>query len=122
MLVVYDSRTGNVERCLDKLNVSKVKIHDDLQIDQPFVVATYTTGFGQVPRKVLDFLSRNSEHLVGVMASGNRNWGTNFAKSADIISAMYNVPIVGKFELSGFHDDIENLRKGLNELEISSVK
>lgn len=122
MLVVYASRTGNVERFVDKLGVKGIKIYDNLIVEEPFVLATYTTGFGEVPKTVLNFLIRNNKYLVGVMASGNKNWGNNFAKSADIISSMYNVPIVGKFELSGFHDEVENIRKGLNKLAAHIVK
>lgn len=122
MLVVYASRTGNVESFVNKLGVKKIKIHDNLIVEEPFVLATYTTGFGEVPKTVLNFLIRNNKYLVGVMASGNKNWGNNFAKSADIISSMYNVPIIGKFELSGFHDEVENIRKGLSKLAAHIVK
>ncbi len=44
---------------------------------------------------------------MGVAASGNRVWGDNFAKSAEKISKQYQVPILGKFELSGTAKDVE---------------
>ena len=34
-------------------------------------------------------------------ASGNRNWGLNFAKAGRTISEEYNVPLLMKFELHG---------------------
>jgi len=109
MLIAYDSRTGNVQRFVQKLGPEWrcVRIQPDLTLDEPFVLVTYTTGFGQVPEKVEAFLARNHALLRGVSASGNRNWGDYFARSADLISQRYNVPIVSKFELSGTGRDVE---------------
>ncbi|MFF2886858.1 class Ib ribonucleoside-diphosphate reductase assembly flavoprotein NrdI [Paenibacillus sp. NPDC057967] len=105
MLVVYDSKTGNVKRFIKKLNMRAVPIDEQNQVDEPFVLVTYTTGFGQVPEKVNSFLEMNHNMLRGVSASGNRNWGPGFAKSADTISQKYHVPVISKFELSGTSQD-----------------
>ncbi|XID93533.1 class Ib ribonucleoside-diphosphate reductase assembly flavoprotein NrdI [Paenibacillaceae bacterium WGS1546] len=107
MLIAYDSKTGNVRRFVEKLKLPAVKIEASMQLDQPFVLVTYTTGFGQVPEKVKAFLSTNHQKLLGVSASGNRNWGDGFALSADRISDMYGVPVICKFELSGTSRDVE---------------
>lgn len=107
MLVAYDSKTGNVKRFVQKLKLPAVQIHDFLKLDEPFVLVTYTTGFGQVPERVSAFLQANHDHLLGVAASGNRNWGDKFARSADLIAEKYEVPVIGKFELSGTAGDAE---------------
>ncbi len=39
-------------------------------------------------------------------ASGNRNWGLNFAKAGRTISEEYNVPLLMKFELHGKNKDV----------------
>lgn len=117
MLIVFDSRTGNVERFVKKLNLSCVKIENDSVVSQPFVLVTYTDGFGNVPKSTLQFLEKNNVFLKGVASSGNRNWGVNFAKSADIISRMYNVPIILKFELSGTSRDVFEFNERLCEVE-----
>jgi protein involved in ribonucleotide reduction len=120
MLVVYDSRTGNVRRFVEKLNMKSVSLDDgdaaDMMVDEPFVLVTFTTGFGQVPDRVEKFLNRNSSKLRGVSASGNRNWGASFAKSADDISKRYNVPVIHKFELSGTGRDVDQFRQGVSKL------
>jgi protein involved in ribonucleotide reduction len=107
MLVAFASKTSNVERFIKSLpNIKSVKITDNLLLEEDFfILVTYTTGFGQVPQLVEDFLTKNSKHLRGVAASGNRNWGDMFAKSADVISDKYNVPVLMKFELSGTIND-----------------
>lgn len=113
MLIVYDSRTGNVRRFIEKLPFRSVKIEEALTVEEPFVLVTYTTGFGQVPDKVLKFLQHNHKRMRGVSASGNRNWGEGYARSADRIATMYGVPVLGKFELAGTQRDVDNLLQGV---------
>ncbi len=113
MLILYDSRTGNVRRFAKKLEMPAYQIEEAMVVDEPFVLITYTTGFGQVPEKVLSFLKQNHRHLAGVSASGNRNWGDKFAGSADRISQMYGVPVLGKFELSGTRQNVEQFMQGV---------
>lgn len=109
--IVYDSKTGNVERFINKLktqtNWNFTKNEKDLKIDQPFHFITFTTGFGNVPKTTEEFLSRNSSFLISISSSGNMNWGDNFAMAADIISKEYNIPILLKFELSGNTKEVE---------------
>ncbi|GFN33323.1 class Ib ribonucleoside-diphosphate reductase assembly flavoprotein NrdI [Paenibacillus xylaniclasticus] len=117
MLVVYNSRTGNVRRFVEKLNMKSLSLDNaDMTVDEPFVLITFTTGFGQVPDQVEKFLKRNASRLKGVSASGNRNWGEAFARSADDIARRYNVPIIHKFELSGTGRDVDLFRQGVNSL------
>lgn len=114
MVIAYASKTGNVKRFVGKLNMPTVHIDDTTVLEEPFVLVTYTTGFGQVPDKVVSFLNRNHGKLVGVSASGNRNWGEGFARSADRISEQYGVPVINKFELSGTRQDVERFLMGVN--------
>ncbi|MFC9708739.1 class Ib ribonucleoside-diphosphate reductase assembly flavoprotein NrdI [Paenibacillus sp. NPDC056933] len=116
MLIVYDSITGNVKRFISKLQLPAVQIQNQMTIDEPYVLVTYTTGFGQIPDKVSSFLQKNSEYLIGVAASGNRNWGERFAKSADLISDFYNVPVISKFELSGSKRDVEHFEQEVSRI------
>jgi len=111
MLIAYDSKTGNVRRFIDKLCLPAIQIEDTMTLDEPFVLVTYTTGFGQVPEKVMSFLKRNHGGMQGVAASGNRNWGTGFARSADQIAQLYGVPVLTKFEMSGTARDVESFRR-----------
>ncbi|MDQ6419046.1 class Ib ribonucleoside-diphosphate reductase assembly flavoprotein NrdI [Paenibacillus sp. LHD-117] len=117
MLVVYDSKTGNVKRFINKLNMRAMPIDEQVEVEEPFVLVTYTTGFGQVPDKVNTFLKTNHGLLRGVSASGNRNWGNGFAKSADTISSMYDVPVILKFELSGTSRDTEYFVERVRAIE-----
>ncbi|MFS0728061.1 class Ib ribonucleoside-diphosphate reductase assembly flavoprotein NrdI [Paenibacillus sp. 1P07SE] len=116
MLIAYDSKTGNVKRFINRLNLRAVQIEEQMTIDEPFLLVTYTTGFGQIPERVSAFLKRNFHLMRGVAASGNRNWGANFARSADLIAQQYRVPIIGKFELSGTRQDILSFESEVNRV------
>ncbi|MCI2804053.1 class Ib ribonucleoside-diphosphate reductase assembly flavoprotein NrdI [Staphylococcus pettenkoferi] len=114
MKVVYFSFTGNVRRFIqrteleDTLEITQDNCTD--RIEEPYILVTGTIGFGEVPEPVQSFLNHNSEHLEAVAASGNRNWGQNFAKAGITISEDYQVPLLMKFEVQGTNSDVEEFK------------
>jgi ribonucleoside-diphosphate reductase 2, operon protein nrdI len=120
-IIVYDSKTGNVQRFINKvkneLNIETVKIYDDLIIKKPFILVTYTTGFGQVPKTTKHFLMKNHQYMIAVASSGNMNWGMKFAVAADEISKKYDVPIILKFELSGTKKDVQSFIEEVKNID-----
>lgn len=121
-IIVYDSLTGNVKRFVSKLGIEALKVSQDLIITKPYILITYTIGFGEVPKSTSTFLEKNKDYLIGIAVSGNKNWGDNFAKAADIISAKYNVPIIHKFELSGTNKDVELFLEGAKKIVAARSK
>lgn len=117
MLILYNSLTGNVKRFLNKVGLPHERISNIKSVAEPYIIVTNTIGFGQVPREIEEFINKNQSLLKGVAASGNRNWGSNFAKAADVISEQYNVPIIHKFELGGNKEDIEIFKERLLMIE-----
>jgi protein involved in ribonucleotide reduction len=117
LLIIYASKTGNVERFVNKLNLRSIKIKEGLIVNEPFVLITYTTGFGEVPKEVQNFLRFNRKFLKGVAASGNMNWGNKYAASADEISKKYGVPVIYKFELSGTSEDVKRFKEEVHKLD-----
>lgn len=125
MLLVYRSMTGNVKRFVQSViaNDDRMKaspISSELIVNEPFILVTSTTGFGKPPSEVLSFLVKNAFFLKGVAASGNRNWGDHFAKSADEIARRYSVPVLLKFELAGQKADVESFLQKARELLLES--
>lgn len=117
MLVLYASRTGNVKRFIDKLDMRVEYIKNVECVNEPYVLITYTDKFGEVPAEVVSFLNKHHEYLIGVSASGNRNWGSQlFARSADVISEKYGVPVISKFEMSGVKGDVDKFKKEVFDL------
>ena len=130
MLVVYfSSATENTHRFVQKLGFPSARIplrrtEEPLQVNEPYVLVCPTYGGGAsishqnsrpVPKQVIKFL--NDEHnrslIRAVIAGGNSNFGADFGKAGDVISAKCKVPYVYRFELLGNDDDIKICREGL---------
>lgn len=116
MLIVYASRTGNTRRFIKKTGFRSQPIEEG-DVNEPFVLATYTDGEGEVPQRVQRFLETNADLLRGVAASGSRNFGRWFGRAADEIASEYDIPIIHRFELSGTPSDVETFKKGVGMLE-----
>ncbi|ALB63799.1 Ribonucleotide reduction protein NrdI [Cronobacter condimenti 1330] len=124
-LIYFSSRSENTHRFIARLGLpaSRIPLAEDarLRADEPYilVVPTYGGGgtVGAVPRQVIQFL--NDEHnralLRGVIAAGNRNFGEGFCRAGDVIARKCQVPFLYRFELMGTGQDIDNVRKGVNE-------
>lgn len=132
MLVVYfSSATENTKRFVEKLGLPSARIplrksEPPLIVNEPYVLVCPTYGGGAsisggntrpVPGQVIRFL--NNEHnrslIRAVIAGGNSNFGTDFGKAGDVISAKCNVPYVYRFELLGTDEDVRIVRQGLEE-------
>lgn len=98
---------------VSKLDVPSVEITEGLHIAEPFVLCTYTDGLGDVPELVEAFMRQNFQHCTGIIASGNRNFGVNFARAADVLSQRYDLPIVAKLDLRGQQADFEQIQNFL---------
>ena len=120
MKVYYASMTGNVRRFIGKVGLPAEEITVNAAVDEPFILVTYTIGFGEVPKGVADFLRMNNANLRGVAVSGNRIWGANFGKAGDIIAREYGVPLLHRFELSGSDEDVRIFKERAIECDIYS--
>ena len=125
MFVYYDSKTGNVQRFIDKIKKERpewsfVKISSDMEISENGHLVTFTTNFGEIPDTTEKFLENenNRKYIKSVSSSGNMNWGTLFGKAADNIEEKYGIPVLMKFELSGTSKEIRNYIKYLEGDEI----
>lgn len=119
MLIIYASKTGNVKRFIEKTGMDAIQITKDLQVDKPFILLTYTTGFGKVPPEVEEFMQRDRHRteLQGLVGSGNRNWGMLFCGAADKLSEQFSVPVLMKFELSGTKEDVNQFIQEVRSFE-----
>ncbi|NOQ50157.1 MAG: class 1b ribonucleoside-diphosphate reductase subunit alpha [Mycoplasmataceae bacterium] len=123
MKLVYYSVTGNTQKIADKLDKKNaLSISEGLIINEPFVLITSSTGFGEVQEEITKFLQENHKNLKGVIGSGNRNWGANFCKASKVIANKYNVPYIYGIELAGTTHDIENTNKELAKMNNNELK
>lgn len=115
MKIVYHSFTGNCKRFAQALNPNARSTKELPVADEDIVLIFPTVGFGQVPPVVKRYLRTNREHIKFVVSSGNRNWGPNFAKGADIITQHLGIPSY-KIELAGTPEDVETVKKQIATL------
>lgn len=119
MILVYASKTHNVERfCAKIAEYESVRVEDYKPSMGEYVLVTYTDGFGQIPKEVEEFLKEHHNNMVGVCASGRQVWklqGT-YCKSADAIHSQYGVPILLKFEMQGSDKDRKELLERIEDI------
>lgn len=92
--------------------------------DGPWVLITpsYKTGNPDndtIPEPVRRFLRdpTTRRRLVGIMGSGNRNFGAHYQAAARTIARISGRPVLFEFELQGTQWDVEDARQILDELE-----
>lgn len=118
MLIVYDSMTGNVERFVKKTGLEHVKLTAETEIDHPFVLVTYTFGFGAAPKNTEQFLTRkvNQENIKAIAVSGNKVFGKWYCACGDDISNQYDIPLLLKFELAGDGSDVTKFLQRMDDI------
>ncbi|EFO31204.1 NrdI protein [Roseibium sp. TrichSKD4] len=123
-LAYFSSASGNTDRFIHRLGhqatrIPRNKTEDLPSVLGPFVLITPTfadgEGHGAVPKQVIRFLNdaRNRSFLKGVIATGNRNFGSYFAIAGDVISKKCSVPVLYRFELSGTDTDLQRVDQGM---------
>jgi protein involved in ribonucleotide reduction len=111
-MIAYASRTGNVRFIATTLKAELIEISEELMLNKPFLLITYTDGLGDIPAKVVRFLDQNAKLCKGVVASGNSNFGhTIFGGAGDKIATMYHIPLVRKLDLRGYQADYEAVQE-----------
>lgn len=124
LIVYFSSISGNTHKFVEKIRARRLRLplrtgEDTLILDEPFVliVPTYgkPEGAGNVPPQVVKFLNveQNRNHMLGVIGSGNTNFGPLFGIAADIVAKKCDVPVLFKFELMGTDSDVEKVNEGL---------
>ncbi|QEX47001.1 class Ib ribonucleoside-diphosphate reductase assembly flavoprotein NrdI [Mycoplasmoides gallisepticum] len=127
-VVYFSSTTENTKKFCDKLGLPAtripIKLSEEIEVDYDYVLIcpTYAGGLddfkGSVPRQVIKFLNKvqNREHCVGVVASGNTNFGETFGLAGHVLRAKLHVPLLHVFELIGTKYDEELIRERIHKL------
>ena len=120
--IFYSSKTGNTARLLAQAGLQGARIPRTAEepqppVDGPFILVTPSfgdaSGKGAVPKAVIRFLNdpAHRQHLQGVVACGDRNFGAAFAQAGDVIAAKCQVPLLWRVEMFGGPSDWQRLRE-----------
>lgn len=124
----YSSTSGLVRTFAERLdrpvrNLAE-RQHRACEVDGPWVLLTpsYKTGNpanDTIPEAVRRFLRSpaNRRALVGVMGSGNRNFGAHYQMACREIATRSGRPVLFEFELAGTPWDVERCREILADLD-----
>ena len=122
MIVYFSSVSNNTHRFVEKLELPAVRIplrskaEGDLQIDDSKVLILPTYGGGPetraVPKQVLEFLTtpENRQNIVGVVGTGNTNFGAAYGLAAKLVARKLDVPLLNMVELFGTPEEVEETR------------
>lgn len=125
-LVYFSNVTGNTHRFVEKLgweNVTRIPIKGELEpFPHPYVLIVPAYGSektGHVPPQVKKFLHNpiTRKNCVGVIGSGNMNFGKEYAIAADVVANKLHIPVLYNFELAGSTIDVKKVYEGLKTLE-----
>ncbi|NLZ71789.1 MAG: class Ib ribonucleoside-diphosphate reductase assembly flavoprotein NrdI [Clostridiaceae bacterium] len=118
MKIAYASRTGNVESIVNQLGFDSISIEQGTErVDEPYVLFTYTDGWGDVPEEVETFLDNNdSSFLLGVVVSGDKGYDEAYCLAGDKIAEATGCDVLYKVENEGTEEDIAAIRDKLNQL------
>lgn len=122
-IIYFSNVSNNTHRFIEKLslvtNIKRIPVKGDWdeEIDSPYVLITPTYNERGVPIQVMRFISKyeNRRKLAGVIASGNINFGDDYAKAGYVISKKCNVPLLYTFELMGTKEDVNRVEEGLEK-------
>lgn len=94
---------------LDK-SIKTLKVENGKEaVSDKYLLITYTINKGEMPKMLVDFLKNNAKGCVGVVGSGNKNWGSNFCKGAYMTSTIVGKPVYHTFELKGSVEDVQKV-------------
>ena len=125
-LIYFSSVSGYTHSFIEKLGRDARRIplytkEDTILADAPFVLVLPTYGGGHqggaVPKQVIKFLNvpENRALIRGVIAGGNRNFGSAYCIAGDIVARKCQVPVLYRFEIFGTPHDVKRVNEGLDQ-------
>jgi protein involved in ribonucleotide reduction len=118
MLVYFSSTSENTKRFVEKTGIesARIPIHwHPLLVDEPFLLVVPSYGAGRstdaIPKQVIKFLNieSNRSNLVGVIGSGNRNYGHKYCLGAYKVAEKCGVDVLHTYEILGLQEDVEKV-------------
>ena len=125
-VVYFSSSTENTRRFVDKVGIPSVRLpvvrkDPPVKGDAPYVLIVPSYGGGRmepkhaIPKQVITFLKdpESRDNCVGVISSGNMNFGEAYLIAGKLLSEKLKVPFLYGFELLGTSTDVDRVREGI---------
>ena len=126
MKIVFFSITGQTRRFINKIGHPSFEIDPTnpfVELNEPYilVVPTYEIGLTESVNDFIEYKSHR-ENILGVVGGGNRNFAQLFIFTAKDIATDYKVPLLYEFEFNGTEEDVLNMKKVVDEIDIKNVR
>lgn len=117
MKYVYASRTGNIDSIIKKLGIDALKLTDGSEmVEEPFVLFTYSDGYGEIPAVVKAFVDKNSANLKSVIVSGDPKFGPAYGGAGKKLESEYGTKVLYLVEKAGTDEDIAKIKEIIETL------
>ena len=117
LIVYWSSNSGGTRRVAEALDTDTVEL-SDYDGTSPYVLMTPTYDQprgGFTPKPVQTFLNKHAANMIGVIGSGNRNFGDYYCQAAHDISKQFNVPVLWRIDIMGTVDDYRTIDGGMTQ-------
>ena len=118
LIVYYSTKSNNTHRFVQKLGYENERIPMDgegeLFVDRDYVLIVPTYAGGVKKENFLNH-EENRSHCKAVISSGNTNFGDSYAIAGPVLSNKLQVPLLYQFELLGTIEDVERVKKLVQE-------
>lgn len=128
LIIYFSSVTENTHRFIEKTELPAQRIpllwkeENPLLVDFPFILMCPSYGGGKeksaVPKQVIKFLNieNNRNNCIGIIGSGNINFGEHYQIAGKILSNRLHQPIMYTYELMGTQEDVRTVKENVPEV------
>ena len=117
LIYYWSSPTGNTAALARKLPHTTLPISPHTHTTQPYIliVPSYDQPRGGfIPKQVERFLEHNSHNMIGVIGTGNINFGQHYCQAAKDIAKQYGVPLLARVDMRGNEQDLARITQGID--------
>ena len=117
LIVYWSSNSGGTKRAAERLKTKTVELKNYDGVT-PYIIMCPSFDQprgGFTPKPVEQFLNEHADKMIGVLPTGNLNFGEYFCQSGRDISNEHGVPIVYRVDLPGDTEDYRNIDNGIEQ-------
>ena len=117
LIVYWSSNSGGTRRAAERLKTKTVELKN-YDGTTPYIIMSPSFDQprgGFTPKPVEQFLNEHADKMIGVLPTGNLNFGEYFCQSGRDISSAHRVPIVYRVDLPGDTEDYRNIDNGIEQ-------
>lgn len=125
-IIYFSTKSENTLNFVSRLTnfeSERLPENGDIVTDYPYVLVFPSYGGGKmqgsIPAPVLRFIKnvKNQENIIGIIGSGDRNYGDMFCIGAALLSKKLEVPLLYRYEIRGTKEDVQKVNLGLLEIQ-----